>query len=119
PEFYRRLLALLIDGVIIFFYIKIAWAIFSSIASSSDLWDTDTQYNLWTVYLLFVFLPPFLYHVLLEVTMNGQSVGKKIMGMRVVNENGGKASISQFLIRWLLRDIWFILLFIFGLYMAS
>jgi hypothetical protein len=37
------------------------------------------------------------------------------MSLRVVNENGGRASISQFLIRWLLRDIWFLLLFAIGL----
>lgn len=35
------------------------------------------------------------------------------MGIRVVNENGGRASISQFLIRWLLRvsDTWLVVLF--------
>ena len=40
--------------------------------------------------------------------MNGQSIGKKILGIRVVNEIGGRPSISQFLIRWLLRvsDLW-------------
>jgi len=31
-----------------------------------------------------------------------------------VNENGGRASVSQFLIRWLLRDIWFLFLFAVG-----
>ena len=65
---------------------------------------------------LFLFLPILLYHLLLEITMNGQSLGKKVMGLRVVNENGGRASISQFLIRWFLRDIWFFLLFLFGVY---
>jgi hypothetical protein len=50
----------------------------------------------------------------MEITMNGQSAGKKIMGIRVVHENGGRASIGQFAIRWLLRDIWFILLFFFA-----
>jgi hypothetical protein len=51
----------------------------------------------------------------MEITMNGQSVGKKIMGIRVVNENGGRPSISQFLIRWLIRDIWFLLLLLIAL----
>ncbi len=60
-------------------------------------------------------LPILIYHVVLEITMNGQSVGKKIMALRVVNENGGRASISQFMIRWLLRDVWFLLLLIVGL----
>ena len=119
PEFYRRMVALIIDGLICFFYLKIAIAIFDSIKNSSSPSETDTQYNLWTLYLVMVFLPPLLYHAIMEITMNGQSVGKKIMGMRVVNENGGRASISQFLIRWLLRDIWFILLFFLGVYMST
>ena len=56
--------------------------------------------------------------------MNGQSIGKKIMGLRVVDENGGKASISQYLIRWLLRlsDSWIalvILLFASGFWIGS
>ena len=62
-----------------------------------------------------LFLPILLYHPIMEITMNGQSLGKKIMGIRVVNEIGGRPGISQFLIRWLLRvsDLWIaILLFI-------
>jgi uncharacterized RDD family membrane protein YckC len=106
PEFYRRLISLLIDVVIEYFYLRIAIEIYKAIANNSG-WDTDTQYNLQAVGLL-LFLPILLYHVLLEITMNGQSIGKKIMGIRVVNENGGRPGISQFLIRWLLRvsDLW-------------
>ncbi|MBC7872826.1 MAG: RDD family protein [Ferruginibacter sp.] len=112
PEFYRRLVSLLIDILIEYFYLRIASAIYDSIAASSG-WDTDTQYNLHAVQLLF-FLPVLLYHVVMEITMNGQSIGKKIMGIRVVNENGGRPSISQFLIRWLLRvsDLWIAILLI-------
>src|SRR4029079_8718430 len=61
----------------------------------------------------FIFVLPILvYHVVMEITMNGQSVGKKIMGIKVVHENGGRASISQFLIRWLLRvsDVWMVVI---------
>jgi len=106
PEFYRRLLALLIDMVIQYVYLRIAGAIYESIQQSSG-WDEDTAYNLQAAQLLLA-LPVLLYHVLMEITMNGQSLGKKIMSIRVVNENGGRPSISQFLIRWLLRvsDVW-------------
>jgi uncharacterized RDD family membrane protein YckC len=114
PEFYRRLIALLIDIVIGFFYYKIAWEIFKSIIRSGfSRWSIDQQYNLQAIAMI-LFLPILIYHVVLEITMNGQSIGKKIMGIRVVNENGGRASISQFLIRWLLRDVWFLLLLIIG-----
>jgi uncharacterized RDD family membrane protein YckC len=77
PEFYRRMVALIVDGLICFFYIKIAVAIYNSIKNSSSPFDMDTQYNLWTLYLVMVFLPPLIYHGIMEITMNGQSVGKR------------------------------------------
>ena len=114
PEFYRRMVALLIDMIIEYFYLRIAIEIYSSIGSSSSVFDEDRQYNLWAIGLL-LFLPIMVYHVVLEITMNGQSIGKKIMGLRVVDEHGGKAGISQFLIRWLLRvsDLWIVMLVLF------
>lgn len=113
PEFYRRLIALLIDILILFFYNKIAELVLRGLTGGMDRWDINTGYNIWGLSLLFI-LPIFLYHVVCEITMNGQSAGKKIMGLRVVNENGGRASISQFLIRWFLREIWFLLLLVLG-----
>jgi uncharacterized RDD family membrane protein YckC len=117
PEFYRRLLALLIDIIILFFYYKIAGLIFQSIEEGTDRFDDDTAYNMQAIRLLLI-LPIMIYHVVLEITMNGQSIGKKAMGLRVVDENGGKPSISQFLIRWLLRlsDVWIIVILLFLLY---
>lgn len=114
PEFYRRLIALLIDILIMYFYLRLAVELYSSIARGSNFFDRDTQYNLQAL-LIVLLLPVLVYHVVLEITMNGQSIGKKIMALRVVNENGGRASVSQFLIRWLLRDIWFLFLFAVGL----
>jgi len=114
PEFYRRLIALLIDFLIEYFYLRIALEFYKSIARSSNFMDADTSYNLQALGILLL-LPLLIYHVVLEITMNGQSIGKKIMSLRIVNENGGRASVSQFLIRWLLRDVWFLLLFTIGL----
>jgi uncharacterized RDD family membrane protein YckC len=118
PEFHRRLVALLIDFIILFFYYKIALQIFLSIKRQSNLFEEDSWHNLTAVWLI-LFLPMLLYHVALEITMNGRSVGKKIMGLKVVHENGGKPAISQFLIRWMIRDIWFFFLLIYGLQSAS
>jgi uncharacterized RDD family membrane protein YckC len=119
PEFYRRIVALLVDMLIMFFYYKIANLVFMSIVKNADWWDEDTGYDLWAVWILIIFMPLLIYHFVMEITMNGQSAGKKLMSIRVVHENGGRASISQFAIRWLLRDIWFVLLFFFAFYMAS
>jgi len=115
PEFYRRLIALLIDILINYFYLRIAAEVYKSVEGGADFFDMDTNYNLQALKMILFILPILIYHVVLEITMNGQSIGKKIMALRVVNENGGRPGFSQFLIRWLLRDVWFLLLLIIGL----
>ncbi len=107
PEFYRRLIAILIDVLILFFYMKIAGKIFDNIRGLSESGAMAIGLILW--------LPLFVYHIVSEITMDGQSVGKKIMSLKVVNENGGRPGISQFLIRWMLRDIWFLMIFLLGI----
>ncbi|HEX7845167.1 MAG TPA: RDD family protein [Chitinophagaceae bacterium] len=114
PEFYRRLLAWIIDFVILFIYFKIAFKILIAIARKSNLLDEDVWHDLTAVWMV-LSLPILLYHLALEIGLNGQSVGKKIMKLKVMNEYGGKPSVSQFLIRWVLRDIWFLFLLIFGI----
>ncbi|PZR26174.1 MAG: hypothetical protein DI535_15130 [Citrobacter freundii] len=112
PEFYKRMLSLFIDMVLEIAYIYFVVKIYSEFRGYG--YDEDNAFNLWAIQLL-LFLPIAIYHLVLEITMNGQSIGKKIMGIRVVNENGGRPSFSQFVIRWLLRisDVWIIsLLFI-------
>jgi uncharacterized RDD family membrane protein YckC len=94
--FHLRLLAWLIDCVIFIVYYFLVFNILKGFASDID---DENIYWLW----LFVLLPIALYHVVTESTMNGQTVGKKLMGIRVINEQGGNATISQYIIRWLLR----------------
>lgn len=106
PEFYRRLISLFIDMLIEFFYLRITIEIFE-----------EDFLRLWFLFLL----PVLLYHVTLEITMNGQSIGKKLMGIRVVNENGGRPGISQFIIRWLLRisDLWIVFIILTLVYVQQ
>jgi hypothetical protein len=47
----------------------------------------------------------FLYHLLFEISMNGQSPGKKMAAIRVITLEGGQPSISQFLLRWAFKSI--------------
>lgn len=110
PEFYRRMLALFIDMLIEFLYLRFAFIMLEEIAYSFSS-DDDAGHAIWALSLLFL-LPVLLYHLVLEITMNGQSFGKKIMKLRVVNENGGRPSVSQYIIRWLLRlsDLWIVMI---------
>jgi uncharacterized RDD family membrane protein YckC len=50
-------------------------------------------------------LPLLLYHFLSESLMNGQSLGKKIMGIKVVKLDGTQPGISSYMLRSLFRVI--------------
>jgi len=100
--FPARMFAWIIDFLIQVFYIIIAINIYAKLASGYDRWDAAAGYDMWALELLLI-LPVFVYHLLCEIFWNGQSIGKKLLKLRVVNDNGGKVSPAQCMIRWLLR----------------
>ena len=102
PEFHRRLLAWLIDLILQIIYYKIAFEIYTRSLSYDDIFTDNGSYNRIGIEWMLL-LPLFLYHPTCEILFNGQSAGKKIMGIRVVNENGGRPALNQFIIRWLIR----------------
>ncbi|MDH6354017.1 putative RDD family membrane protein YckC [Dysgonomonas sp. PH5-45] len=55
------------------------------------------------VILFLMIVPLVFYDLLFEILWNGQTPGKKIMSIRVVNVDGTKPSLSSFLVRWLFR----------------
>ena len=94
--FHRRLFAWVIDIIILFFY---GW-----LSAQMINWFDSNVGNRSSLSVFIVLLIPLLtYHFICEATMNGQSFGKKIMAIRVVNENGGQPGIGQLAIRWLIR----------------
>ena len=108
--FHKRLIAWALDLILQVFYLIIATRFLNSIMSRMDP-SEDNDYNLWAIVLLLL-LPFLMYHITCEIFMNGQSIGKKLMRIRVVSENGGRPGISQLLIRWLIRTSDYMLLLI-------
>ncbi|MBB6113071.1 Uncharacterized membrane protein YckC, RDD family [Mucilaginibacter lappiensis] len=53
---------------------------------------------------LFVF-----YDLICELSMNGQSVGKKVMKIKVISLDGARPRLGQYLLRWLFRIVDFTL----------
>jgi uncharacterized RDD family membrane protein YckC len=102
-EFHRRLFAWATDVLIQVAYYRVAVMVMGKSLSPGDLAGDDAQYNLWGLYMMMIVVPIFCYHLVCEITMNGQSIGKKLFGIRVLSENGGRPGISQFIIRWLIR----------------
>jgi len=52
-----------------------------------------------------VYLPIFFYHLVCEIFLNGQSLGKKQMQIKVVKLDGSRPSIGAYLLRWIIRPI--------------
>lgn len=92
-----RILAYVVDFIVIMAYVLITIAIMTGLLDVSPFEGAATS--------MVLGLPPFLYHLLMETFMNGQSVGKASMKLRVVNLDGSKPQFSGYLIRWLLRFV--------------
>lgn len=112
-SFHRRLVAWILDVIVLLFYIYIVFKTIRSFENGSVSNGDDER--TWAIILLMI-IPVITYHLLCEIFMNGQSVGKRIMGLRVVNENGGRPAISQFIIRWLIRtsDYMVVVILLYG-----
>ncbi|MBE7177222.1 MAG: RDD family protein [Mucilaginibacter polytrichastri] len=45
------------------------------------------------------------YDLITELTMNGQSIGKRVMKIRVISLDGSRPKFGQFLLRWVMRIV--------------
>lgn len=89
-----RILAFLIDSLILIAYAVLCWFVFDQFEIHSD-WITT----------LLVSIPYLLYHLLFEIFMDGQSPGKRQRKIKVVRLDGASPSIGNYLLRWFFRII--------------
>jgi uncharacterized RDD family membrane protein YckC len=68
----------------------------------------QTQLFTWSIIAMMAIVVVF-YSLFFEYFFNGQSWGKRIIGLRVVKINGSEAQASDYISRWAFRfiDIWF------------
>ncbi|MDO4163767.1 MAG: RDD family protein [Bacteroides sp.] len=93
----ERLLALVVDALLVIVYIWGCNTIYFRI-------NPDSNYAL-VAYIALVWLPALFYPFLCEVFNHGQSVGKRLMNIRVVKTDGSTPSVGAYLLRWLLYSI--------------
>jgi len=91
----KRVWASLLDMLVVSVY---AFVVFRFILIPLDAPESMGQ----TLVILLVSIPAFLYHLLMEIFFNGQSVGKKLVGIKVMDKSGNEPTLSQYLVRWLL-----------------
>ena len=90
-----RILGYIIDLLILAAYIIILLVILNL----TNVMDN----NGWVVFIFF--LPVIFYSLLCETLLDGQSVGKKVMRIKVLSLSGEQASFGQYLLRWLFRIV--------------
>jgi len=86
----HRALACGIDLLVLLFY----FIVISTIAGTNSV----------LFYFLIVLVPGF-YHLICEVFLDGQSLGKKLLKIRVVTLEGRKPSLEDYFLRWIFRSI--------------
>ncbi len=95
-EFHKRLLAYLIDYVLMVIYL---WSMKSLLYYGFRL-DFDANMGL---DILLISVPMLFYSLLTELWMNGQTVGKKLMAIRVISLEGGEPTLGQYILRWITK----------------
>ena len=106
--FHLRLFAWIIDWIFIYAYVILINYIFNKSIGSMNAQSLGFSE-------VFISIPILIYHLVCELLLNGQSIGKKLMAIKVVAINGKNANASQYLIRWLMRTVDFG--FVLGLYL--
>jgi uncharacterized RDD family membrane protein YckC len=99
--FHKRLLAYILDLTIqllyLYFMKQLVYSI-SGLSASETLYKNSIAFDI-----LLICVPLLLYHLICEITLYGQSLGKKALNIRVMSLDGGDPTLSQYLIRWILR----------------
>ncbi|WP_270088764.1 RDD family protein [Sphingobacterium sp. SYP-B4668] len=90
-----RILAFGIDQLIIISYmlLMLFLLLYSGVFNLSDSWTTFGLYSLFS-------LPALFYPLILETFLSGQTLGKKLMHLKVVKIDGTRATAYQYFIRW-------------------
>ena len=89
-----RILAYLID-----FFILVAYTILVlSLTDYFGLYSTATS-------VIVVMIPWFVYDLISEIVLDGQSIGKKQLKLKVISLDGKQPSIGKYLIRWIFRPV--------------
>ncbi|TAF67749.1 MAG: RDD family protein [Cytophagales bacterium] len=106
-----RVLSYFIDLIICYSYLFLVYVLMYNLyytnllLNSSGLDDIEALTTLFYVITFLLTIPFLFYDFLCEYFLAGQSIGKKLLGLKVVSINGKETPINSYLIRWLFRII--------------
>jgi uncharacterized RDD family membrane protein YckC len=94
-DFGKRLAAWFIDIIVITVYYYLMLRFIYPLFDMGEGIGTTAGYAI-------VIIPVLLYQLLFEMFLNGQTLGKKLLGIGVIDIEGKEPSWGQYLIRWIL-----------------
>ena len=100
-----RIAAFMIDLLIQFIIILIGYLLLYFSGSLSYFFSSSIGNLMKAFFMLLIFFLRWGYFVFFEITMEGQSPGKKAMRIRVIRENGESLKVEDIFIRNLIRTI--------------
>lgn len=95
--FHRRMFAWVVDSLLMLLYGILTSRIITAFPGNKL---AEKQW-IWVL----VGIPVLIYYPVMEILTNGQTVGKKLLGIRIITLEGGQATVSQYLLRWLFRTV--------------
>ncbi|HQE34028.1 MAG TPA: RDD family protein [Flavobacterium alvei] len=98
----ERMLASLLDFLIKVAYVIVVAYVFFDLLGISIIMDKLDFWSQMAIVILF-FFPVMIYSVTLESIFEGQTIGKKLIKIKVVKIDGYQAGFGDYLIRWLFR----------------
>ncbi len=98
----ERMLASLLDLLIKIAYSIVVFYVFFYAFGLTQKLETMNQWSAMAIVAIFL-LPIFVYSVVLESIFEGQTIGKKLIRIKVVKIDGYQAGFGDYLIRWLFR----------------
>ena len=95
-EFHKRLFAYIVDFALLLIYLfSMKYLLYAGLS-------IDFEENM-GLDILFISIPMLLYSLLSELWMNGQTIGKRVMSIRVISLEGGEPTFGQFILRWITK----------------
>lgn len=96
----ERMLAFFIDMIVKVAYLYAVIYITSELGIYGNL-NFDSWEQMVIIFILY--FPVLFYSLILEALFNGQTIGKRMMKIKVIKIDGYQASFTDYLMRWILR----------------